>query len=141
MKISAVLAQKKFLALFVFLSVLIGIFYFIVTGVYIVSLGQFIETLEPLRLVLIVLISILTALAITLMFYKRKQPLVCSQNAPAFLGSLLGLFTTSCPICFPLLLSIIGVGGSFALTVSQNAVPLQLASIVLLLVSLWLTVK
>ena len=141
MNIVKVLQQKRFLVIFLFLSLLFTVFYFLVTGTYVVSLYQFNASLEPLRLVLTILISILTALAITLMFYKREQPLVCSQNAPAFLGSVLGLFTTSCPICFPLLLSIIGVGGSFALTVSQNAVPIQIASIVLLFLSIWLTTK
>ncbi len=141
MKITSVLQQKRFLAIFIFLSLLFTVFYFLVTGTYVISLYQFNATLEPLRLFLIILISILTGLSITLMFYKREQPLVCSQNAPAFFGSIIGLFTTSCPICFPLLLSAVGVGGSFALTISQNAVPIQIASIILLIASIWLITK
>ena len=141
MKILQVLANRKFLLIFLLLSVFFTAVYYVVTGIYVVSLGEFLERAEPLRVALVTLISILTALAVTLMLYKQEQPLVCSQNAPAFLGSIIALFTTGCPICFPLLLSVVGVGGSAALAISSNAIPIQLGSVALLFLSIWLTAK
>ncbi len=141
MKITHMLSRPKFLGIFSVLAIVFTIIYFVITGLYVVSLGNFLENAEPIRIVLVTLVSLLTALAITLMIYKQEQPLVCGQNAPAFFGSVAALFTTGCPVCFPLLLSTAGIGGAAALTISQNAVPIQLASVVLLTASIWLTTR
>lgn len=141
MDIIQVLLKPKFLAIFTALALVFTAFYFIVTSIYVVSLGEFVETLEPIRLALTIIISLLSALAVTLMIYKQEQPLVCTTNAPAFIGSFIALFTTGCPVCFPILLSAIGVGGATALTISSNAVPIQLASIVLLTASIYYTAR
>ena len=141
MKLADMFSKPKYLLIFIFLLVLTSAFYLVVTGAYVVSLGQFNQNIEPLRVALTILISILTALVFTVLLYKQTQPLVCKQTAPGLFGSFMGLFATACPICFPLLLSLIGVGGSAALAISQNTVPIQLASIALLLASIWLTFK
>ncbi len=141
MNLFEILSKPKFLGIFIVLSFFLAIIYLVVTGIYIVSLGEFIDRAEPLRVALTLIISTLTALAVTLMFYKSRQPLVCSQNTPAFLGSFAALFTTGCPVCFPLLLQLIGVGGATGLAVSSNAVPIQIASIALLSVSIYLISK
>ncbi|MDP3741699.1 MAG: hypothetical protein Q8R15_00115 [Candidatus Micrarchaeota archaeon] len=141
MNILPVLSKPKYLAIFFACFIVATAVYFIATGTYVISLGQFLEIAEPLRVALLLVISLLTAIAVTLAVYKNDQPLVCSANAPGLLGSVIALFTTSCSICFPLLLSALGIGGGFALAVSQNAVPLQLASIALLLGSIWLSTK
>lgn len=141
MKITSVLSKAKFLGIFVVLSLALTAFYFLVTGIYVVSLGAFVETLEPLRFALTIIISLLSALAVTLMVYKQEQPLVCNANAPAFLGSVIALFTTGCPVCFPILLSALGVGGATALAISANAIPIQLASIALLTASIYYTAR
>ncbi len=141
MKITTVFAKPKFLFIFILAALISTVFYLLLTGIYVVSLGEFIENPEPLRVFLTLLISTLTALAITLALYKQEQPLVCSQNAPAFLGGLLALFTTGCPVCFPVILSAAGISGATALAVSSNAVPIQLASLALLSASIYYTTR
>ena len=141
MKILPVFSKPKYLAIFAACFIAATAIYLVATGTFVLSLGQFLETAEPLRVALLLVISLLTAVAITLAVYKNDQPLVCSANAPGFFGGIIALFTTSCSICFPLLLSAVGIGGGFALAISENAVPLQIASIVLLLGLIWLSAK
>ena len=141
MDIFQVFSKPKYLTIFFACFIAATMIYFCATGTYVISLGQFLEIAEPLRVALLLVISLLTAIAVTLTFYKNDQPLVCSANAPGFFGGIIALFTTSCSICFPLLLSAVGIGGGFALAISQNAVPLQVASIILLLGSIWLSAK
>ncbi len=137
MKITTVLSSSKFLAIFIFLSLIFTISYFIITGIYVLSLREFNEAAQPLRIVLTVIIATLTGLAVTLIFYRSERPLVCNENLPAFAGSVVGMFATACPVCFPLLLTVFGVGGATALAVSQNAVPIQFTSAALLAASIW----
>ena len=141
MKILPVFSKPKYLAVFIACFAIATAIYFIATGTFVLSLFQFLDAAEPLRVALLLVISLLTAVAITLAVFKNDQPLVCSANAPGLFGSVIALFTTSCSICFPLLLSAVGIGGGFALAISENAVPLQFASIALLLGSIWLTAK
>lgn len=141
MKIFEIFSKQKFLAIFLALCVFFLAFYFVVNGIFVLSLLEFNQTAEPLRVALTVLISLLSALAFTVWLYRQEQPLVCAPTAAGFGGSVLALFATACPICFPALLSLVGIGGATALAVSANAIPIQIASIALLVASIWLTTK
>ncbi len=137
MKITSVFSAPAYAALFLLIFAFLTAVYFVVTGIYAPSVGEFVSTVEPIRVVFLLLIAALSSLALTIFIYKKREPLVCTQNAPAFLGSFAALFTTACPLCFPLLLSWVGVGGATALAISSNAVPIQLASVALLGVSIY----
>ena len=98
MKIFPVFYKSKYAAIFIACFVIATAIYLVATGTFVLSLGQFLEIAEPLRIALLLIISLLTAVAVTLAIFKNDQPLVCSANAPGFFGGIIALFTTSCTL-------------------------------------------
>ncbi|MBI5225293.1 hypothetical protein HY989_05475 [Candidatus Micrarchaeota archaeon] len=101
----------------------------IVSGTILLTPLELNPTIEPIRLGLMVLISLATGLVLT-------SFLVSKANPSNFAGSVLGFFTTACAYCVPLWIYALGLGGAFGFL--SDLSPLVAAiSLALLSYSLW----
>ena len=84
-----------------------------------------------------ILFSTLGGILIALQIFaiKNRQNTLKSANV-GFFGAFISFFTTTCPFCKPLLLSLIGFTGSLAIL--KYGTVLALLSVLLLLVSIYL---
>jgi hypothetical protein len=104
--------------------------YFVLTSVYVLSLGQFIETLNVLNTTLIALVAIATALLLVMLVYRAKATAETRPEA-GLAGAFLGAFASACPFCQPIWLAWLGFGGSIAV-LADYSLPISLASLALL---------
>ena len=106
--IREVFSEAKNKVVFLGLSLVLIVFYLIATGVFVFGLWEFNPTAEPLRISLILLVAILTALLIT-MLYRQYSALKSFE----------------------------GKGGGSAAFLADYGVHIGLASILLLLFSIF----
>jgi hypothetical protein len=116
------LSEKKFLFLFVLLSLLIFIvlgismeiiviiwpnFFFFTTGMLAFSGFQYLF----FGLLFLISIPILTSLALTMNVYRflELKSSVRTETSTSFLGIISGIFMAGCPQCVPLLLFTLGI--------------------------------
>ncbi len=138
---SEVLANYFYSRLFIALLILLGFAYVVLTDVFVLSLMQFNSIIRPLDVLLISVIAFLAALTTTATVYRMREFKSFSKRSTAgFFGTFVGFFATACPVCTPIWLSWLGVAGSFAF-LTQASLYIELASIALLTVSLYLTAK
>ena len=127
--IKILLSDKFRLAAFI-LSLAFSLAIFsVVSGTLLLFPLELNPTIEPIRLGLMILISLATGLLITsLLVYKA--------NPANFAGSAIGLFTTACAFCAPLWIYALGLGGAFGF-LSDLSIPIAIISLALLSYSLW----
>lgn len=136
-----VLSKKSFIILFFVLFFVLSFLYAILNNVFVLSLFSFNVELNFVQTILVFIISLLSSLTLTVLFYRFKQNKSLKvQDAPGFLGSILAFFTTSCIVCQPIWLIWLGLGSSTFFLIKLS-IYLQVASILLLLVSLHLSLR
>ncbi len=135
------LLQPFYLRLFISLLIVLGFAYVVLTDVFVLSLMQFNSIIRPLDVLLIAVIAFLAALSTTLSLYRMREFKAFSKRGSAgVFGSFVGFFATACPVCAPIWLSWLGIAGSFAF-LTQASLYIELSSIALLTVSLYLTAQ
>lgn len=99
----------------------------------------FVETLVPQNVLFLLSFSFLTALALVMHLYKKEMlaQVKVGKESIGAAGALLGLFTSACSICYPLVLTALGIPTAFAILPLGGA-EIQIASILLLLISIYL---
>ena len=136
-----VLSNSFYSKLFIALLILLGFVYAVLTDVFVLSLMQFNPIIRQLDVLLIAIIALLAALTTTLTIYRMREfKAFTKRSSTGFFGSVVGFFATACPVCTPIWLSWLGVAGSFAF-LTQASLYIELASIALLAVSLYLTAQ
>lgn len=82
--------------------------------------------------------SALSALALTMHFYRAEEvkSMRSGKEKVGFIGAFLGVFTSACSICYPLILTLLGIPAAFAFLPLKGA-EFQAASIALLLLSVF----
>lgn len=140
--IRAVLGEKKyrmkfiyiFLAVFVVASFLMNFisFFGLLQGKII-----FTEIVDFYSVAFLAVFSILSAVAIAMHLYRAEN---CGNRAGkekvGIVGAFLGIFTSACSICYPLILTLLGIPAAFAFLPLKGA-EFQGASIALLLLSIY----
>ncbi|MBI2173392.1 MAG: hypothetical protein HYT73_04285 [Candidatus Aenigmarchaeota archaeon] len=123
-----------FLAVFVVASFLMNFisFFGLLRGKII-----FTEIVDFYSLAFLVVFSVLSALAVTMHLYRAEN---CGNRSGkekvGILGAFLGVFTSACSICYPLILTLLGIPAAFAFLPFSGA-EFQAASIALLLLSIF----
>ena len=138
-----VLSERKYLRIFILSTVLVSVACaFLMTFISLPGLlyGEILVAPEiALRnAVFFVAFSLLMSLAITLHIYKfneSKKFSVGKENI-GFLGGFFGLFTSGCAVCYPLILTALGIPTALAL-LPFGGLELQLLSIALLFLSIY----
>lgn len=93
--------------------------------------------LEPIGVIYLVVFSALLGLAITLHYYKMKKISSKEISKASLAGFIAGIFTTACPACAPIILSLLGFTTAFAV-LPFGGDEIRLLSISLLLFSIYL---
>ena len=137
--ITSVLSRKGYFILFLISGLLYGIIYAIMTNLIDIRSGlKYINiSFTAVSGTFFVAFSILGGILISLQIFaiKNKQRVLKSANV-GFLGAFLSFFNVTCPFCKPFLLSLIGFSGSLAIL--KYGLALALASVMLLLISIYL---
>ncbi|MEK6954403.1 MAG: hypothetical protein AABX01_05315 [Candidatus Micrarchaeota archaeon] len=109
-------------------TILLGA-YFLMSGTFLLSLMQFNESAEMPFVALQVLIALLAAIQLSIMlnFGGKKGDLA---------GGFVALFASACPVCVPLWIYALGLGGSLAF-LSDFSLAMGLFAVALLAYSLW----
>ena len=96
------------------------------------------ETSAPYSIIFLCIFSLLAAVAATLHIYKSdvfKQAKLGSGKI-GIIGGFLGLFTSACTICYPLILTALGIPTALAI-LPFGGLEIQALSIMLLLLSVY----
>lgn len=137
--IKQILSRKSYLAIFLVAGLLYGLLYAAMTNLIDVRSGLNYITIAFTKVsaTFFTLFSILGGLLIALQIFaiKKRQNTLKSANV-GFFGAFISFFTTTCPFCKPLLLSLIGFTGSLAIL--KYGTVLALFSVLLLLASIYL---
>ncbi|MBI4015579.1 MAG: hypothetical protein HY362_02585 [Candidatus Aenigmarchaeota archaeon] len=97
----------------------------------------FTETTTLQSIIFFIIFIFLSSTAITLNINKARK---LSGKGMGIAGMFAGLFTSACPICYPLILTAAGIPTALAVLPFGGA-EFQLLSIVLLLVSIYFSAK
>lgn len=106
-----VLEEGKCLLLFLSLNVILIPVYWVASGVYIPSLMSFNQRVSLLQTLIVSLIAFLTSLLLTMLYYQQSSVKRMHGKA-GILAGFIGFFASACPVCPPLILSLLGLGGS-----------------------------
>ena len=138
-----VFSERKYLRIFVLSTLLVSVACaFLMTFISLPGLlyGEILVAPEiTLRnAVFFVVFSLLMSLAITLHIYKfnESKKFSVGKEGIGFLGGFFGLFTSGCAVCYPLILTALGIPTALAL-LPFGGLELQLLSIALLFLSIY----
>ena len=137
--IASILFKRNYFYIFLVSGLLYGIIYAVMTNLIDIRSGLKYVTFSftAVSITFFVAFSILGGILISLQVFaiKNKQRILKSANV-GFLGAFLSFFNVTCPFCKPFLLSLIGFSGSLAIL--KYGLALALASVMLLLISIYL---
>ena len=137
--IKQVLSRKSYLVIFLIAGLFYGLLFAVMTNLIDIRSGLNYITIAFTKVsaTFFILFSILGGLLIALHIFaiKNMQKTLKSANV-GFFGAFMSFFTTTCPFCKPLLLSLIGFSGSLAIL--KYGMALAIASALLLIVSIYL---
>ncbi|MBI5176527.1 hypothetical protein HY995_00400 [Candidatus Micrarchaeota archaeon] len=140
--LKGVLSSQKYLAGFLVGFAIVLLFYAVFNDILVINPPFSINpdvSLTSASLVLI--ISFLTSLLLVVFIHNAKRQIsLKSSNKAGLSGSLLAAFGTACPVCQPIWLVWLGLA-SPALALVKFALAIQLASIVILIVSLHFSLR
>ena len=140
--IASIITRKTYFFIFLIAGILYGLLYAVMTNLIDLRSGfRYINfSFTVTSITFFIIFSILGGLLIALQVYtiKNRQKSLKSANV-GFLGTFLSFFNVTCPFCKPLLLSLIGFSGS--LTFLKFGIALAFASVLLLLISIYLIAK
>jgi len=140
--IKTVLKEKSFFVLFVFSTLFSGF-----VSLFLLGAASFPDLLEGKLIVnpflefsgviYLTVFPLLLGLTITLHYYKIKKISSKGIHFSSLAGFITGIFTTACPACPPVILSLLGITTAFAvLPFGGNEI--RVLSIALLLISIYL---
>lgn len=133
--LSETLSTGKRKAEFLALAAAVVSAYLVATNVFVPSLMEVNPSIEPGRVVLVVLIAFFTSLLL-FMLYCNRSMFAAARNKTGVAGVLGGLLTSACPICPPLVASWLGLGGSLYF-LADYGFYVGIASLALILYSLY----
>ena len=142
-----VLRQRKYRDKFImsfFLAVLLSSFLMTFISLPGLLYGEIIFAPEvtPRNALFLASFSLLAALAVTLNLYRydETKKMKIGKESVGFFGLFFGLFTSACSICYPLILSILGIPAALAL-LPFGGIELQILSIALLAISIFFSAR
>lgn len=94
------------------------------------------EEINPFNGLLTISMAILSGVYITVFIYNLRTMRTKTSGKVGLVGMFIGFFTSACPICVPLLVSLLGISAPLAFILGKN-LWLEIASIVLLLFALY----
>lgn len=124
-----ILRRREYLALAVFSAIVMTLIYAIFTNL---TMGV---EINPLNGILTITMAILSGIYLTVIIYNQKENRTKKHEKAGLVGMFIGFFTSACPICTPLLVSLLGISAPLAFILSRN-LWLEIASIMLLLFAL-----
>ena len=134
-----VFSEKNYLAIFILSFIILGTILSITSGFFLPAFMEFNQTSQPLNVAIVIAIAFLLALNLTI-FIRNYEAKKQESNKTTFVGALAGLFMTSCPICQPIWLVWIGLGGSTAF-LADISIYFGIASVLFLLIGLHYSLK
>lgn len=144
--VSFVLKEKKYRIKFIYAFIIIAIvasffmnfisFFGILQGRILIT-----EIVDYYSVAFLAVFSVLSALAVT-MHLCRAETFGSSlgKEKVGIVGAFLGIFTSACSICYPLILTLLGIPAAFAFLPFRGA-EFQAASLALLLLSIYFIAK
>ncbi len=94
------------------------------------------EEIKPLNGILTIVMAVLSGIYLTIFIYNHRSMRTKNSGKVGFAGMFIGFFTSACPICAPLLVSLLGISAPLAFILGKN-LWLEIASIMLLLFALY----
>ena len=139
----SVLSERSYMRNFIIVTILVSIVSsFLMTFISLPGLLQGEVLLAPeitLRnFLFLVVFSLLMSLSIILHIFKfnESKKITVGKEGIGFLGGFLGLFTSACSVCYPLILTTLGIPTALVL-LPFGGLELQILSILLLLMSIY----
>ena len=101
-----------------------------------------VETFVLGNLFFLLVFSFMAALAITLHLYKFEtfKDQKIGKSSIGLAGGVIGMFTSACSVCYPLVLTLMGIPTAFAILPFGGA-EIQIISVLLLLLSIYFITK
>lgn len=125
-----VLKSRSYLALALFSTAVMTYIYAVFTNL---TMGV---EINPINGILTVMMAVLSGIYLTLFIYNIREMRAKNPGKAGFAGMFIGFFTSACPLCTPLLVSLLGISAPLAFILSRNLL-LEIASIMLLLFALY----
>lgn len=125
-----ILKNRSYLALAVFFTAVMIYIYAIFTNL---KMGK---EINPLNGLLTIVMAILSGVYLTVFTYNLRTMGTKNPGKAGLAGIFIGFFTSACPICAPLLVSLLGISAPLAFILGKN-LWLEIASIMLLLYALY----
>ncbi len=94
------------------------------------------EEINPFNGLLTIVMATLSGVYLTVFTYNLRMMRTKNSGKVGLAGMFIGFFTSACPICAPLLVSLLGISAPLAFILGKN-LWLELASIMLLLFALY----
>lgn len=92
--------------------------------------------INPLNGFLTIIMAVLSGIYLTIFIYNQREMRIKKHEKAGMAGMFIGFFTSACPICTPLLVSLLGISAPLAFILGKN-LWLEIASILLLLFALY----
>jgi len=92
--------------------------------------------INPLSGFLTIVMAVLSGIYLTMFIYNQREMGIKKHEKTGLAGMFVGFFTSACPICTPLLISLMGISAPLAFILGKNQW-LEIASIMLLLFALF----
>lgn len=137
--LAGVLSDGHYLKVLIFSALVLGAVLAVTSGFFVPASLDFNPLAEPLKVAIVAVIALLLALSITVLL-ERHDKAKTSDKKITLVGAITAFFTTTCPFCQPVVLLWLGLGSATAFLV-EYSIPISLASIAFLLVSLNLALK
>ncbi len=128
--ITSVLKNRSYLALAVLSTAVMTYIYAVFTNL---TMGV---EINPINGILTIVMAVSSGIYLTVFIYNLREMRAKNSGNVGFAGMFIGFFTSACPICAPLLVSLLGISASLAFILSRN-LWLEMASIGLLLFALY----
>jgi hypothetical protein len=147
MMIHDVLSQKEYKTKFIYsfiIILVIAVFLMNFVSIFGILQGRILitEIVDYYGIVFLIAFSFLSALSLTLHFYRydRIKSRQIGKGSIGIFGAFLGIFTSACTICYPLVLTLLGVPAALAV-LPFGGLEVQALSILLLLLSIYFLSK
>lgn len=135
--IGPTMANRIYLLFFIMLAVILSIIYIFAWNM-VLLLNFYIryDLWTPVNIIFLILMSILSALSITMGIYSLNKGISIYKKTMGWLAVIPAFFTTVCPTCAPLLLSFFSVTFGVGMTISRFNIFVNSAIMVLLILTI-----
>ncbi len=128
--ITSVLKNRSYLALAVLSTAVMTYIYAVFTNL---TMGV---EISPINGFLTIIMAVLSGIYLTMFIYTQREMKTKNTGKTGLAGMFIGFFTSACPVCTPLLVSLLGISAPLAFILSRNLL-LEIVSIMLLLFALY----